>query len=330
VRFTLRAEDGASLPPGCACLLRTNLGRGAFAPAGDHLLVSAAVRRCQCPRGTTFLWNFRAANGRAKLTLAETASFARKLTPSIPMAVSTGPTAKTAACRSSQSISDGNTIYCAFIRMFGETKERAPTANPELTRASLNSTPRVTRSFLPRKIFATSSRNCHFIIDTLGCRILHLLPVNPTPTVFARFGRFGSPYASQDLTGIDPRSSSSTTHAPGIDQFRELTYATHARGGRVFIDIVINHTGWGARCRSFIRMVFCATRRKFVSPGAWGTIGKTSAELDHRGAALCGRVGGNFSRLVPARRGWLPLRRRLQSNNVGACVHYGRRARGIS
>ena len=74
-----------------------------------------------------------------------------------------------------------------------------------------------------------------------------MLPVNPTPTVFARFGRFGSPYASQDLTAIDPALVEFDKRTTGIDQFRELTYATHARGGRVFIDIVINHTGWGAR-----------------------------------------------------------------------------------
>ncbi len=45
------------------------------------------------------------------------------------------------------------------------------------------------------------TRELPHIIDTLGCRILQLLPVRPTPTTFARFGRFGSPYACQDLTG---------------------------------------------------------------------------------------------------------------------------------
>ena len=47
-------------------------------------------------------------------------------------------------------------------------------------------------------------RELPHIMDTLGCRILQLLPVGPTPTTFARFGRFGSPYACLDLTGIDP------------------------------------------------------------------------------------------------------------------------------
>ena len=69
------------------------------------------------------------------------------------------------------------------------------------------------------------------IIDTLGCRILHLLPVNPTPTTYARFGRFGSPYAALDLTAIDPALVEFDKRTTGIDQFRELTYATHLRGG---------------------------------------------------------------------------------------------------
>ena len=42
------------------------------------------------------------------------------------------------------------------------------------------------------------------IFEALDCRILHLLPVNPTPTTYARMGRFGSPYACGDLTAIDP------------------------------------------------------------------------------------------------------------------------------
>src|SRR4029434_854265 len=73
------------------------------------------------------------------------------------------------------------------------------------------------------------------IIDTLGCRILHLLPVNPTPTTFARFGRFGSPYACEDLLGIDPALVVFDKRTTGVDQFRELTYATHSRGGKVFL-----------------------------------------------------------------------------------------------
>src|SRR6185295_7081889 len=47
-------------------------------------------------------------------------------------------------------------------------------------------------------------RQLPHIVQTLGCRILHLLPIHPTPTTYARFGRFGSPYAALDLTAVDP------------------------------------------------------------------------------------------------------------------------------
>ena len=84
------------------------------------------------------------------------------------------------------------------------------------------------------------------IFDTLGCRILQLLPVNPAPATFARFGRFGSPYACLDLTAIDPALVEFDRRTNGVGQFCELTDAVHRRGGRVLLDMVINHTGWGS------------------------------------------------------------------------------------
>src|SRR5690606_7738757 len=103
----------------------------------------------------------------------------------------------------------------------------------------------------------------------LGCRILHLLPVNPTPVTYARFGRLGSPYAVLDLSAVDPALVEFDRRTTGIDQFRELTSAAHIRGARVFLDIVINHTGWGSRLQEnhpewFLRDATGA----FVSPGA--------------------------------------------------------------
>ena len=51
------------------------------------------------------------------------------------------------------------------------------------------------------------------------------------PTTNARFGRFGSPYAALDLTAIDPALVVFDKRTTGIDQFRELTYDAHLRGG---------------------------------------------------------------------------------------------------
>jgi predicted glycogen debranching enzyme len=124
-------------------------------------------------------------------------------------------------------------------------------------------------------------------VDTLGCRIVHLLPVNPTPTTYARFGRFGSPYAALDLTAIDPALVEFDKRTTGVDQFRELTYAAHQHGARVFLDIVINHTGWGARLQeTHPEWYLRAPDGSFVSPGAWGVTWEDLAELSHANPAL--------------------------------------------
>jgi glycosidase len=133
------------------------------------------------------------------------------------------------------------------------------------------------------------------ILGALGCRILHLLPINPTPTTYARFGRFGSPYAALDLTAIDPALVVFDKRTTGIDQFRELTFETHRLGGRVFLDIVINHTGWGSRLQEdhpewFLRQPDGA----FVSPGAWGVTWEDLVELEHRNVALWDELAEMF------------------------------------
>src|SRR5271156_1772268 len=126
--------------------------------------------------------------------------------------------------------------------MFGNTRTAVSTVNEKLD-AQLGQLDAQGYAVIPPSgTFRDLVQQLPHIMDTLGCRILHLLPVNPAPTVYARFGRFGSPYASLDLTAIDPALVVFDRRTTGIDQFRELTYATHLKNGRVFIDIVINHT----------------------------------------------------------------------------------------
>ena len=137
-----------------------------------------------------------------------------------------------------------NTIYCAFVRMFGETRTALKTSSDTPEIKDLDG--RGYTVIPPSGTFRDLIPHLPHIIDTLGCRILHLLPVNPTPTTYARMGRFGSPYACLDLMGIDPALVEFDRRTTGVDQFCELTYATHLRGGRVFLDVVANHTGWGS------------------------------------------------------------------------------------
>jgi starch synthase (maltosyl-transferring) len=174
-----------------------------------------------------------------------------------------------------------NTIYCAFVRMFGESKTARKTIDEardkELAKLDAQGYTVIPPSGKLRDVI----KELPHIIDKLGCRILHLLPINPTPTVFARMGRFGSPYACLDLTSVDPELVEFDERTTGIEQFCELTTAAHRRGARVFLDFVINHTGWGSQLYEnhpewFLR----EPDGRFASPGAWGIKWGDLVELD--------------------------------------------------
>ncbi len=174
-----------------------------------------------------------------------------------------------------------NTIYCAFPRMFGPGKAHRDTsathdspAIDRLEKAGYTVIP-------PSGTLRDLARELPHIFDTLGCRILHLLPVSPTPTVYARMGRFGSPYACGDLTAIDPALVVFDRRTTGVQQFQELADAVHGRGGWLYIDLAVNHTGWGSVLQENHPEWF---RRDpdgaFASPGAWGNTWADLVELE--------------------------------------------------
>jgi predicted glycogen debranching enzyme len=184
-----------------------------------------------------------------------------------------------------------NTIYCAFTRLFGVTKNLSSTRDEKLE-APIKLLDGKNFTVIPPsgKLRDLAHRLPH-IIHTLGCRIVHLLPVQPVPTTFARFGRFGSPYASLDLTAIDPALVEFDRRTTGVDQFCELTCAAHSLGARVFLDIVINHTGWGSTLQEnhpgfFLRH----PDGTFASPGAWGTTWEDLVELKQDNVALWDKI----------------------------------------
>jgi predicted glycogen debranching enzyme len=190
-----------------------------------------------------------------------------------------------------------NTIYCAFTRLFGATKTRASTVD-ETQEAQLKALEAQGYATLPPSgTFRDLARQLPFIVSELGCRILHLLPVHPTPTVYARFGRFGSPYAALDLTAVDPALVEFDKRATGIDQFCELTRAAHALGARVFIDIVINHTGWGSTLQENHPEFFLRKPGgEFASPGAWGTTWEDLVELEQHDVKLWDLIASSLLR----------------------------------
>ena len=182
----------------------------------------------------------------------------------------------------------GNVIYCAFPRMFGEwSRSRETTASdhahPELRALDAGGWTVIP----PGGTLRALGRELPHIMDRLGARILHLLPVSPVPTTFARFGRAGSPYAAQDLAAIDPALVEFDRRTTGVQQFEELARGVHGRGGRLMLDIVINHTGWGSReWNDHPEWFLRGPDGTFHSPGAWGTVWEDLVEFDQRHVAL--------------------------------------------
>ena len=177
-----------------------------------------------------------------------------------------------------------NSIYCAFPRQFGPNKNYLASKPVEgLTNEEMFKFDRQGFTIIPPSgTFRDLIKELDFIIGDLNCRIIHLLPVNPTPTVYARMGRYGSPYASLDFTNIDPSLAEFDKKATPLEQFEELVNAIHRRDAKVIIDVAINHTGWAAKIHEeHPEWLVREEDGTIVSPGAWGVTWGDLTELDH-------------------------------------------------
>ena len=167
--------------------------------------------------------------------------------------------------------------------------------------SSVSWTNAVAPSFPPPANCATSRGSCRTSSTRSAPAFCICCRCNPT-TTYARFGRFGSPYASLDLTAIDPALVEFDKRTTGVDQFCELTRAAHGFGARVFIDIVINHTGWGSALQENHPEFFLRNADgTFASPGAWGTTWEDLVELEQDDVALWDQIADAL--LIWCRRG---------------------------
>jgi len=111
--------------------------------------------------------------------------------------------------------------------------ERARTSPPWL-RAS------VIYEIYPRSFSATGDFNGITAqldsLQDLGVNILWLMPIHPIGEKL-RKGTLGSPYAVRDYYAINPEFGTT-------NDFHQLVKEAHARGLRVVLDIVANHTAW--------------------------------------------------------------------------------------
>ncbi len=172
-----------------------------------------------------------------------------------------------------------NIIYNAFVRQFGPNKsgglESVDRRVKDLDETGYTVIP-------PSGTFRDLIGELDFIIDHLGCRIIQLLPIHPTPTTYARMGRFGSPYAALSFTAVDPALAEFDPKATPLEQFIELVDAVHAKGARVFIDIAINHTGWAASLHeTHPQWLSREPDGQIENPGAWGVVWADLTRLDY-------------------------------------------------
>ncbi|MGA2281476.1 MAG: amylo-alpha-1,6-glucosidase [Verrucomicrobiota bacterium] len=299
IRFTLHDGSGRN---GWRALLRTNLSRAAAlrreiiaAHAGSPVLAGESWRDVPMqPNGDA--WQI-------ELPLAETGFFKAKAYLLDPKGWQHWPDGPDVGISVHPNFArTANTIYCAFTRLLGATKNLSFPRDKKLEVQLQQLDEKNFTVIPPSGKLRDLARQLPHIVQTLDCRIVHLLPVHPTPTTFARFGRFGSPYAALDLTAIDPALVEFDKRTTGVDQFCEFTHAAHSLGARVFLDIVINHTGWGAALQENHPEFFLRNPDgTFASPGAWGTIWEDLVELKQDDVALWDKIADAL--LIWCRRG---------------------------
>lgn len=177
-----------------------------------------------------------------------------------------------------------NSIYCAFPRQFGVNKNKPASTLPGgISKDEIDLLDKNKYAVIPPSgTFRDLMKELDHIFDRLNCRILHLLPINPTPTVYGRMGRYGSPYAALDFTSVDPALAEFDRKSTPLDQFLELVDAVHRKNGRLIIDIAINHTGWAARIHEeHADWLVRENDGSIHSPGAWGVVWGDLTELNH-------------------------------------------------
>jgi starch synthase (maltosyl-transferring) len=177
----------------------------------------------------------------------------------------------------------GNIIYNAFVRQFGPNKSGSDKLSSFQNELISQLDQKAYTVIPPSGTFRDLIAELDFILGDLGCRILMLLPIHPTPTTYGRMGRFGSPYAALSFTAVDPALAVFDHHATPLEQFIELVDAVHQRNARIIIDIAINHTGWAAGLHeSHPQWLVRGPEGKIQVPGAWGVDWEDLTKLDYK------------------------------------------------
>ncbi|MCP4117196.1 MAG: transmembrane fusion protein [Desulfobacteraceae bacterium] len=180
-----------------------------------------------------------------------------------------------------------NIVYNAFVRQFGPTKCGTRPLEEEEARW-IKALDGKKYSVIPCSgKFRDLKAEVDHIFSYLGCRAIHLLPIHPTPTTYARMGRFGSPYAALNFTDVDPALAEFDPAATPLEQFMELADTIHSCSGYLILDIAINHTGWAASIHErHPEWLVRSEEGRIEVPGAWGVQWEDLTRLDYSHKAL--------------------------------------------
>jgi len=175
-----------------------------------------------------------------------------------------------------------NTLYNAFIRQFGPNKYGKFTSSASEQDFVQSLDKKGYAVIPPSGKFRDLIQELDFIIGKLGCRMIQLLPIHPTPTTYGRMGRFGSPFAALSFKTVDPALAVFDPKATPLEQFIELVDAIHARNAKVIIDFAVNHTGWAARLHNtHPQWLVRDPEGRIEVPGAWGVQWEDLTKLDY-------------------------------------------------
>ncbi len=179
-----------------------------------------------------------------------------------------------------------NIIYNAFVRQFGKYADGP--GEDAATVSRIEHLDKKGYTVIPASgKFRDVKEKVGFVFGELGCRALHLLPVYPTPTTYARMGRFGSPYAALNFTDVDPALARFDVLATPLEQFMELADTVHYYNGHLILDIAINHTGWGAAIHEkHPEWLVRDEDGRIEVPGAWGVVWEDLTRLDYSNTDL--------------------------------------------
>jgi glycosidase len=103
-------------------------------------------------------------------------------------------------------------------------------------------------------------------LKELGVNILWLMPIHPIGQEKKK-GPIGSPYAVRDYYAINPDYGTA-------DDLKRLVREAHARGMKVIIDIVANHTSWDSVMMKWPEFYVHDASGKITYPHDWTDVAK--------------------------------------------------------